>query len=81
MNITGDNFKQYIKTKVPLSSIVLRSKNANSAFDIKGIKMTELANIVVENNTVVEDKIEVEFNVEALKPKKIIKKKEQTTNQ
>lgn len=69
MNITGDNFKQYIKTKVPLSSIVLRSKNANSAFDIKGIKMTELANIVVE------DKIEVEFNVEALKPKKIIKKR------
>jgi hypothetical protein len=74
MNISGDNFKQYIKTKVPLSSIILRSKNANSAFDIKGIKMTELANIVVD------DKIEVEFNVEALKPKKIIKKKEQPQN-
>ena len=69
MNITGDKFKQYIKAKVPLSSIVLRSKNSNSAFDIKGIKMAEV------ENTVVEDKIEVEFNEEVLKPKRIIKKK------
>ena len=28
MNITGDKFKQYIKSKVPLSSIILRNKNA-----------------------------------------------------
>ena len=69
MNITGDKFKQYIKSKVPLSSIVLRSKNSNSAFDIKGIKMTNV------ENTVVEGKIEVEFHEEALKPKRVIKKK------
>ncbi len=71
MNISGDKFKQYIKSKVPLSCIVLRNKNANSAFDIKGIKMRE--NIKVEN--VIEDKIELELNEEVLKKKKIIKKK------
>ena len=37
MNISGDKFKQYIKSKVPLYSIILRNKNVNSAFDIKGI--------------------------------------------
>ena len=41
MNISGDKFKQYIKSKVPLSSIILRNKNANSAFYIKGLKMKE----------------------------------------
>ena len=98
MNITGDKFKQYIKSKVPLSSIVLRSKNSNSAFDIKGIKMTNMENTVVEGQPLpvseaknklkgkppVEDcstsnihqpKIEVEFREEALKPKRVIKKK------
>jgi hypothetical protein len=71
MNISGDKFKQYIKTKVPLSSIVLRSKNANSAFDIKGIKLVE----VFENKIVPEDKIELELNEEILKKKKAVKKK------
>ena len=71
MNISGDKFKQYIKSKVPLSCIILRNKNANSAFDIKGIKMRE--NVKVEN--VIEDKIELELNEEMLKKKKIIKKK------
>jgi hypothetical protein len=68
MNITGDKFKQYIKTKVPLSSIILRNKNANSAFDIKGFKMREQKEIVLE------EKIELELNEEVLKKKKIIKK-------
>jgi hypothetical protein len=71
MNISGDKFKQYIKTKVPLSNIVLRSKNANSAFDIKGIKLAE----VFENVIVPEDKIELELNEEILKKKKVIKKR------
>jgi len=71
MNISGDKFKQYIKSKVPLSSIILRSKNANSAFDIKGIKLAE----VFENKIVPEDKIELELNEEVLKKKKAIKKK------
>ena len=68
MNITGDKFKQYIKTKVSLSSIILRNKNSNSAFDVKGIKMREQKEIVLE------EKIELELNEEVLKKKKIIKK-------
>jgi hypothetical protein len=68
LNISGDKFKQYIKTKVPMTSIILRSKNANSAFDIKGLKLKEF-----ENN-VVEEKIELELDEEVLKKKKIVKK-------
>jgi hypothetical protein len=70
MNITGDKFKQYIKSKVSLSCIILRNKNVNSAFDIKGIKMRENANV---GNTI-EEKIELELNEEVLKNKKVVKK-------
>ena len=35
--ISSDKFKQYIKSKVSLTSINLKSKNANCAFEIKGI--------------------------------------------
>ena len=71
MNISGDKFKQYIKSKVPLSSIILRSKNSNSAFDIKGLKMVAE---VFENN-IVEEKIELDLNEDAFKKKRVIKKK------
>ena len=33
--ITPEKFKQFIKSKVPMSSITIKNKNANSAFDIK----------------------------------------------
>jgi hypothetical protein len=59
MNITGDKFKQYIKTKVPLSNIILRNKNANSAFDVKGLKLKEF-----EKMEEVKEKIAVELNLE-----------------
>jgi hypothetical protein len=36
-DVTTEKFKQFIKAKVPMSSILLKSKNANSAFEIKGI--------------------------------------------
>jgi hypothetical protein len=73
MSITGDKFKQYIKSKVPLSSIILRNKNVNSAFDIKGIKIV----VEVFENTMLYDteKIELELNEDALKKKKVVKKK------
>jgi hypothetical protein len=71
LDITGDKFKQYIKSKVPMSSIILRSKNANSAFDIKGLRLIEYV------TNVVEEKIEVELNEEVLKKKKVIKKSKQ----
>ena len=71
MNITGENFKQYLKSKVPMSGIILRNKNANSAFDVKGIKLKSAENKVVET-----EKIEIEFfeNVVDEKKKKVTKK-------
>jgi hypothetical protein len=76
LNISGDKFKQYIKTKVPLSCIILRSKNANSAFDVKGLKMREVEQKVIENENDIENKIEVDFVEEIVtnKKKKIVKK-------
>jgi hypothetical protein len=71
MNISGDKFKQYLRTKVPSTAILLRNKNSNSAFDVKGIKLKEIN--YKSNN--VEEKIEVELNEEVLKKKKVIKKK------
>ena len=68
MNITGDKFKNYLKSKVPLSSIQLRNKSVNAAFDIKGICLKTSKNKVVET-----EKIELELNEEVLK-KKVIKK-------
>ena len=69
MDISGDKFKQYLKSKVPMSAILLRNKNANSAFDIKGIKFKETD---VKSTC---DKIDIELNEEVIK-KKIIKKKQ-----
>ena len=68
MNISGENFKQYLKSKVPMSGIILRNKNANSAFDVKGIKLKSA------ENKVETEKIEIELNEEILKKPKIIKK-------
>ena len=71
MNITGDKFKQYLKSKVSSSAILLRSKNANSAFDVKGIKLKEIN----YDTNIIEEKMDVELNEEVIKNKKIIKKK------
>jgi hypothetical protein len=70
MNISGENFKQYLKSKVPMSGIILRNKNANSAFDVKGIKLKSTENKVVET-----EKIEIELNEEVIKKKRIVKTK------
>jgi hypothetical protein len=72
--ITTEKFKQFIKSKVPLSSITIKSKNANSAFDIKGIK---IISSIGENNVeeIINEKIDLELNEDILKKKKIIKKK------
>ena len=65
MDIKVENFKQFIKTKTPSSSLVIKSKNANSAFEIKGIKLKEI-------DVVVEEKIDVEFvdDIDVKKKKK-----------
>jgi len=67
MNISGDKFKQYIKSKVPSSCIILRNKNVNAAFDIKGIK---LKNTFGENKVIETEKIDVELNEEVINKKK-----------
>jgi len=69
MNITGDKFKQYIKTKVTLSSIILKNKNANSAFDIRGLKLKDRKPVIVE------EKIELELNENVIDKKKITNNK------
>jgi hypothetical protein len=77
MDISGDKFKQYIKTKVPLTSIVLRNKNSNSAFDIKGFKMKETEKKVNEKLDEIKEKITLELNEEIIKndKKKVVKNK------
>jgi len=57
MDITVDKFKQYIKSKVPLSSLIIKNKNSNSAFEIKGILLKNAENKVIEEG----EKIEVDF--------------------
>jgi hypothetical protein len=66
-DIKVEKFKQFIKTKIPSSSLVIKSKNANSAFEIKGIKLKE-----IEVEVVVEEKIDVEFveDIDVKKKKK-----------
>ena len=54
LDIKVEKFKQFIKTKMPSSSLIIKSKNANSAFEIKGIKLKEI-------DLVLEEKIDVEF--------------------
>ena len=71
MNISGDKFKQYIKSKVPSSCIILRNKNANSAFDIKGLQLKVFN---YKSNIIENEKIDIELNEEIMKKQKIIKK-------
>ena len=69
MDITGDKFKNYLKSKVSISSILLRNKNANAAFDIKGLKLKVFENVVEET-----EKIELDLDEEVVKKKKVTKK-------
>lgn len=64
-DITVDKFKQYIKTKVSLSSIILKSKSVNSALTIKGIKIKDIKIKDLQENVVIDkckDKMDIEFN-------------------
>jgi hypothetical protein len=54
MDIKVENFKQFIKTKVPSSCLNVKSKNVNSAFEINGVKLKQ-----VEVNT--EEGVELEL--------------------
>jgi len=72
--ISTDKFKQYIKSKVSLSSINLKSKHANCAFEIKGICFKELPkNQLVENEILPKPVIKKNMSIK-------IKKGEQNLN-
>ena len=72
--ISPDKFKQYIKSKVSLSSINLKSKHANCAFEIKGICFKELPkNQLVENEILPKPVIKKNMSIK-------IKKGEQNLN-
>ena len=60
-----------------MSSITIKNKNVNSAFDIKGMKLKSIENAVIENLNEINEKIDVEFfeNVIDVKKKKYLKKK------
>lgn len=72
MNITGEKFKQYLKSKVPMSAILLRNKNSNAAFDVKGIRLKEDP---IEENKVIEEKLDLDLDEEIVnKKRKVVKK-------
>ena len=76
MDISGDKFKQYIKSKIPISNIILRSKNVNCAFEIKGIKLKNIVKEVLTNN--MNENIIMNLDLEPIenpKAKKIVKPK------
>jgi len=41
-DISMDKFKQFVKTKMPPSHIVTKTKSVNSTFDIKGVKIKKI---------------------------------------
>jgi hypothetical protein len=73
MEITVDKFKQYIKSKVSISNLIVKSKNANSAFDIKGFKLRSVDNVQGEKSNM-EAGIVVELVENVVKNKKVKKK-------
>lgn len=76
-DITSEKFKQFIKLKVPSSSLVIRS-TSKGALNINGIKLKE-KQIDHDNNLTNEIKIDIECDLDAkveIKKKKIIRKKE-----
>jgi hypothetical protein len=66
-DLTVEKFRRFIKTKIPLSNLIMKTKNPNSAFEIKGIKLKEI-------NLIPKEKIDVEI-VEDELPKKNFKNK------
>ena len=76
--ITAEKFKQFIKSKVPLSCLIIKSKNLNSALEIRGIKFTsgEKNEINISTCKIEDTETEIVEGVENTqeKKKKIIKK-------
>jgi len=58
-DVTTDKFKQFLKTKIPMTSIILKSKNANSAFEVKGIKFKDNPKVIKETVGAIVENIEL----------------------
>jgi len=77
-NITPDKFRQFVKSNIPSSNIILKNKNANCAFEIKGIKFKKIIK-TLKNDTlpkVFEKIIEenIVLNEDTLSKNKVFKK-------
>ena len=72
VEITTEKFKKYIKTKIPINNLILRSSKGNGAYDIKGIKMKE-ENEKVKEEESIKEKMELEMIEEPVKKRKLIR--------
>lgn len=82
-DITMDKFKQFVKTKMPVSCLVTKTKTINSTFSIKGIKIKKekiLNNLLpLSNNNVKKankvggDDNEIVFYIDEITDKNIVK--------
>jgi len=75
--ITVDKFKQFLKTKVSHSKIILKSKSVNTAYEIKGIKFKETKNVSHKKlEKEFDDKMVLDLNeIPNTKKEKIVKSK------
>ena len=74
-DISVDKFKQFLKTKIPISCIITKNKNVNSSFDIKGFRIKEMKEFITET---VEDAKNMDSdneNIATKPPKKVRKSK------
>ena len=67
MDLSVDKFRQYIKSKVSGSCLIIKNKKVNSAFEINGVAFKK------EVNSIKKEKIEVEFKP-IQERKKVIRK-------
>jgi len=74
-NITPDKFKQFVKSKTPSVNIILKNKNANSAFEIKGIKFKLIKNSKVLGKMIEDENIILSLNENVLAQNTVSKKK------
>ena len=75
--ITVDKFKQFLKTKVSHSKIILKSKSVNTAYEIKGIKFKETKDVSHKKlEKEFDDKMVLDLNeIPNTKKEKIVKSK------
>jgi hypothetical protein len=74
--ITVDKFKQYIKTKLPHSKIIIKSKNSNSAYELKGLKFKDKKEEIIKKieSKLENNKIELVLNEIPILENKVDKK-------